>query len=416
MAVVTIFGGVFCQGREVARQAASKLGYRDITDELIPQAAAKFNIAEDKLVRAMTGPAPLLDRFTNQRLVAIASLRMMLAELIQSDDLILYDYPALLAPRQVTHVLRVCTMAGVEYRVAEAARTESLAEKEARKVISRDDKSRLEWSNLLYGKSPYDESLYDITIPMHQMGLDGAVTEIVTYAESDALRTTERSRAAAQDFIVAARIALAAANQGQDVDVVVEGPTAYITLKRYVSGAEQQRSKLEALARQDKQVVSVEFRVAASYQQPKSNPWANVDVPPKILLVDDEKEFVHTLSDRLQTRNLESSVVYNGEQALEFVSEDQPDVMVLDLMMPGIDGIEVLRRVKRDHPLVEVIILTGHGSEREEELAYELGAFAYIEKPANINELTRTMKAAYERVARSRAEQSPNDSDNDQST
>ena len=74
--------------------------------------------------------------------------------------------------------------------------------------------------------------------------------------------------------------------------------------------------------------------------------------------------------------------------------------MVLDLKMPGIDGIEVLRRVKQKHPAVEVIILTGHGSDREEKLAMELGAFAYLTKPVNIDVLADTMKQAYSKIGR----------------
>ncbi|MFH2048559.1 MAG: response regulator, partial [bacterium] len=123
---------------------------------------------------------------------------------------------------------------------------------------------------------------------------------------------------------------------------------------------------------------------------------------PKILLVDDEKDFVETLSERLRTRNLESSVVYDGEQALEFVKKDAPDVMVLDLMMPGINGIEVLRKVKKEHPNVEVIILTGHGSKQEEETAEDYGAFAYLRKPVNIDLLARVMNEAYKKINRSR--------------
>jgi DNA-binding response OmpR family regulator len=125
---------------------------------------------------------------------------------------------------------------------------------------------------------------------------------------------------------------------------------------------------------------------------------ANIELPPKILLVDDEKEFVQTLSERLQKRDLESTVVFDGEEALELVEKDQPDVMVLDLMMPGIGGIEVLRRLKRTHPNIEVIILTGHGSEREEQIAAELGAFAYLQKPVNIEVLAEAMRDAYRKV------------------
>jgi two-component system response regulator CpxR len=81
--------------------------------------------------------------------------------------------------------------------------------------------------------------------------------------------------------------------------------------------------------------------------------------------VDDEKKYVQTLSKRLMMRELESAVVYDGESALELAREDEPDVMILDLRMPGIDGIEVLRRVKKTHPAIEVIVLTSQGSEAD---------------------------------------------------
>jgi DNA-binding response OmpR family regulator len=78
--------------------------------------------------------------------------------------------------------------------------------------------------------------------------------------------------------------------------------------------------------------------------------------------------------------------------------------MVLDLRMPGIDGLEVLRRVKLEKPAVEVIILTGHGSEQEERRALELGAFAYLEKPVNIDVLAETMKQAYSKIKNSKGD------------
>ncbi len=125
----------------------------------------------------------------------------------------------------------------------------------------------------------------------------------------------------------------------------------------------------------------------------------DIPLPTKVLLVDDEKEFVHTLSERLQTRNIESTVAYGGEEALVKVETEEPEVMVLDLRMPGIDGLEVLRRVKAGHPVTEIIILTGHGSDTEERLAFELGAFAYLRKPVDINVLIETMQAAHRKPA-----------------
>ncbi len=115
----------------------------------------------------------------------------------------------------------------------------------------------------------------------------------------------------------------------------------------------------------------------------------------KILLVDDEKEFAHTLSERIKMREIASDVALDGEEALELVSNDVPDVMVLDLRMPGIDGIEVLKRVKDTYPDVKVIILTGKGTEKDEKEARRLGAFEYLEKPIEVDTLVEKIRRAY---------------------
>lgn len=115
----------------------------------------------------------------------------------------------------------------------------------------------------------------------------------------------------------------------------------------------------------------------------------------KVLLVDDEEEFVTSLSERFEIRDLKADVALNGEQALQKVAEDEPHVVVLDLRMPGIDGIEVLRRLKKYHPNVQVIILTGHGSDRDAEHARRLGAFAYLQKPVDMDALVETVRRGY---------------------
>jgi len=118
----------------------------------------------------------------------------------------------------------------------------------------------------------------------------------------------------------------------------------------------------------------------------------------KVLLVDDEKDFVNSLSERIQMRELDSKIAYDGEQALELVTDDIPDVVVLDLRMPGIDGLEVLDRLKKNYPNVQVIILTGHGSEEDEKISKRLGAYDYLQKPVNIDKLIRSIKNAYQNL------------------
>ena len=118
----------------------------------------------------------------------------------------------------------------------------------------------------------------------------------------------------------------------------------------------------------------------------------------KVLLVDDEREFVNSLSERIKMRALDSKIAYDGEQALRLVSDEIPDVVVLDLRMPGIDGLEVLERLKTNYPQVQVIILTGHGSDEDHKISKRLGAYDYLQKPVNIDKLIHSIKGAYHRL------------------
>ena len=122
-----------------------------------------------------------------------------------------------------------------------------------------------------------------------------------------------------------------------------------------------------------------------------------------ILLVDDEKAFVDTMAKRLSKRDLNISKVYSGEDALDEIKNNpETEVVVLDIMMPGIDGIETLRRLKKDYPLLEVIILTGHGRVASYKEAEKLGAFSYLEKPYDIDELIEVIKQAYHKRLKNR--------------
>lgn len=113
-----------------------------------------------------------------------------------------------------------------------------------------------------------------------------------------------------------------------------------------------------------------------------------------ILLVDDEVEFISTLAERLDLRGIPSRVTHDGESALRAVAENEPQVMVLDVMMPGLKGLDVLQRVKEEHPAVQVILLTGQGKTRDGIDGMRYGAFAYLMKPLDLEELIRTLGEA----------------------
>ncbi len=116
----------------------------------------------------------------------------------------------------------------------------------------------------------------------------------------------------------------------------------------------------------------------------------------KVLLVDDEQAFVDTLAQRLKMRELKVQAVYDGQQALSQVKEEEPDVMVLDLKMPGMHGMEVLREIRKAYPNLQVIVLTGHGTDKDAEEAKRLGGFDFLKKPTDIDTLVGRIKEAYQ--------------------
>ena len=116
-----------------------------------------------------------------------------------------------------------------------------------------------------------------------------------------------------------------------------------------------------------------------------------------LLLVDDESDFLTIMVKRMTHRGVNAHGCDRGEDALRFLDEHPVDVVVLDVKMPGIDGIEMLRRIKRAHPLVEVIMLTGHADMRAAIEGMELGAFDYLLKPALLDELYYKVVDAHKR-------------------
>ncbi|MGE0087460.1 MAG: response regulator [Desulfococcaceae bacterium] len=115
-----------------------------------------------------------------------------------------------------------------------------------------------------------------------------------------------------------------------------------------------------------------------------------------VLLVDDETEFLSPLVKRLGRRNLNVRTAGSGEDALSVLENSQTDVVVLDVRMPGMDGLETLREIKKRYPLIEVIMLTGHASIEVAMEGMERGAFDYLMKPMNIDELCYKLQDAFQ--------------------
>jgi CheY-like chemotaxis protein len=254
---------------------------------------------------------------------------------------------------------------------------------------------------MLFNQSdPWDAGLYDIVIPADKMTPADAAALIADNAVSDVVRPTQSSKQALADFRLTVGTEVALAKEGHNVDVSAKDGSITITINKHVLMLSRLQDELRAIAEQVPGVKAVETKVGKDFHKSDIYRKHNFEMPSKVLLVDDEREFAQTLSERLMMRDMGPAVAYDGESALKLINEDEPEVMIVDLKMPGIDGLEVLRKVKETRPEIEVIILTGHGHEADRELCMKLGAFAYLQKPLDINELSEIIKKANEKIRR----------------
>jgi CheY-like chemotaxis protein len=384
---------------------AEQLDCPFIGAEVLQDASQESGLSVDKLTRALRGIPSILNNLTHEREKALVYVRAALARQLHTDHRVYHGLAAHLVPKGITHALKVCLIADHDFRAAQA-REEGLSAKQFRKRISKEDLELSQLTHYLVHHSPWDASLYDLRVAMHSTPVEQAVDAIIDSARREAVRPTEQSLQSAIDFIFATRINVLLVQKGYYYcDVTAHGGLVSVIINKNVIRLEPLAGELKAVVGAMDGVSEVETKVGPGFNQPDIVRSIDFEIPSRALLVDDEQDFVNAISERLQLRSIESDVVYNGEEALKYLEDRQqgPVVMVLDLRMPGIDGIEVLRRVKRDHADVEVIILTGAGSEADRRAAMELGAFGYLQKPVDVELLARTMKEATKKARGERA-------------
>lgn len=117
----------------------------------------------------------------------------------------------------------------------------------------------------------------------------------------------------------------------------------------------------------------------------------------KVLIVDDEPDFIETTMKRMCRNGVRCESAESGEEAIEKIRKGDIDVVLLDVKMPGMDGVETLRAIKRMKPLIEVVMLTGHASVESGIEGMKLGAFDYLMKPIEFDRLVEKLSDAYEK-------------------
>jgi|WetSurMetagenome_2_1015567.scaffolds.fasta_scaffold07165_7 two-component system, OmpR family, response regulator CpxR len=400
MSTITLFSGSYCNDQEISRLLVEHTGYRLVRDEDVVSAAGTLSgLGSNKINKAFLQKTSVFNSFTHEKELSVAYLKLALAEMLSAGNLILAGLTSHLIPRKVSHALRVCLIADLKFRTSVAAQRAGVSVKDAAKLIRKQDEDAAAWvKSLTDSNDPWAAALYDILVPMDKTSPPEALALILKYFGQDIVRPTEVSRQAVQDLLLTAKVEAALAKEGHHVQVDAVNGAVSLTINKQVLMLSRLEEELKSIAGKVPGVRSLGTEIGKGYHQADIYRKVDFELPSKVLLVDDEREFVQTLSERLLMRDMGSAVAYDGESALAMIGEDEPEVMILDLKMPGIDGIEVLKRVRQTRPEIEVIILTGHGSEADRATCLNLGAFAYLQKPVDIEVLTDTLKKANEKM------------------
>ncbi len=398
MSSISIFPCSLTNGEKIVEELHANLQLDVYTDrQLFEDTKKKFGVETEELEKLMYQKTSVFNKFTLEKEQAASMLRIVLANKISGPaSNLYYGLHALLIPKEVTEVLRVLVVDTIQARV-ERGVSNGLDKKQAKREVKQHDISSFSWSDFLFKEEPYQRSLYDLVIPVNGRSHKEIAEEILKfYRKTSVLRTAE-SQQAVSNMKTSAEVERKLLSYGHKVPVQVDNNKAVITVENRIIDWNDVVGSITHFAKEVQGVDVVEINKVES---PGSSIYRRqkFELPSKVLFVDDEREFVQAVSHRLIDRDVGTYGVYNGEEALEVIKEDRPDVMVLDLKMPGLYGTEVLRRTKEIAPHVEVIILTGHGTVKDEQECMELGAFAYLNKPVDIEKLSATIKAAYEKV------------------
>ncbi len=400
MPIITIFSGAFCQEDPIVQEVIARTGYRQISaDEVVAEASRRSAMAESKIKRAFSSKSSVFNKFTLEKERSLAFIKLAVADLITTDNALITCFSGQLIPAHISHTLRVCLIAPKKYRTAAAAEQRGISEKDAARLVQRRQEDCSFWIDSLFGnRDPWDPDLYDIVIPVDKMSVPDAATLIADNTGKDIIQQTADSKQALEDFRLAAETEAVLVQQGHTVDISAKNGAITLTINKHVLMLNRLQEELKSIAEPIAGVKSVETKIGKDFHKTDIYRKHDFEMPSKVLLVDDERDFVQTLSERLIMRDMGSAVAYDGESALNLIKEDEPEVIIVDLKMPGVDGLEVLRKVKETRPEIEVIILTGHGHEEDRQLCMELGAFAYLQKPLDINVLSETIQKANEKI------------------
>ena len=235
MGVITISRASYSKGKEIAEKLAEKLRYECISRDILLEASVHFNIPELKLVRAIHDAPSILERFKYGKEKFIVFIREALLEHIQKDNIVYHGLAGHFFVHGIPNILKVRIIANIDDRVKEEMVRENITEKEARRILVKDDEERRKWSMSLYGMDTKDASLYDIVLHVDNLKVHDAVEILEDIARRPCFQTTEESRMIIRDFYLAAKAQAALFDRFPSSEVHSKNGVVYVRIKTALS-------------------------------------------------------------------------------------------------------------------------------------------------------------------------------------
>ena len=400
MSILAITSGLYSNAGETVGMLSEKFNHRILTDaDIIEKTHQTHHIKLSTLQKVIESKPLAFNDFTHEKEKCIALIKKTMSDYVLGGDCIFHGILAHLIPKEISHVMRVLIITEKKKRIENGMAKHGLTEKESTRDIEESDKYAALWTNALFGRKAWDESLFDIVIPSDKLDSNESVSLISKNLEKLLVNKEDLIQKEISDFKLISDVDVALSEIGTGLFAKADNGHVIVTIDKKVMMLTSFQQKIIKTIEALPGVQSVETKIGHNYYKGNIIHNYEFETPLRILLVDDEKEFVQTLSERLRMRQFTSEIAYNGQEALDFTDQEETEVMILDLKMPGIDGFEVLKKIKQTKPDIEVIILTGHGTEKDKKTCMDMGAFAYLQKPADIDLITDTMKKAYQKIA-----------------
>jgi cytidylate kinase len=248
MSIITISRGSYTRGKEVAENLAQSLGYQCLSRDILLEASERYNIPEIKLIRAIHDAPSILERLTYSRGPYVAYIRASLLHQVQNDNVVYHGLAGHFFLKNIPHVLKVRIIADLEYRVEEEMRRENISAGEARRILQKDDEERRKWGKHIYGVDTWDPNLYDLSIKIKPITVDGAVDIIKCALKDPRFQTTPEGQKLVEGMALAARIEAALIEDIPAIQVEAKEGEVFIYLKRDLCKDLELISRIKRLA------------------------------------------------------------------------------------------------------------------------------------------------------------------------